>query len=512
VEVADCLESIRKMFSATSSTSVVFSILSALAEGADRLVVKVALDGDLDVELGAVLPLAVEDYLEDFKTDESRREFEQLLKRSAAQVKLQRPRSQESYQREAAYERAGRYIVDRSDVLIAVWDGRESQGHGGTAEIVDYARQRGVPVLVVSTGEASARSLDQLSVSREARRRLAASDAFRRIDQYNKVSLRSGRARNRIGAERARLGKPLEGSSMHWQFMHVANWALPRLARADKLAVSNQRYHRMLAWAIHTLAALAVTVVAVQTLFLASEPGWLILEVVLVLALLLTVATGRRARLHDHWIGYRSLAEAFRSALFFSLSGGEDRQRAAISRVLGEPEEAWFQRAFSQAWRSCPEVTLDRSDAASLRNFLVEAWIDQQIAYHRRTSDRWQSLHTLCTWIMTTFATATVVVALAHIARVGRGDWVEEALKLSALTLPAFGGAVAGLREYGQLRLHAERSRRTEKRLRALKERLALSSTLATVRRLAADTQKAMVDETLDWYGVVEFQDVEIMI
>ncbi|MGD1058024.1 MAG: DUF4231 domain-containing protein, partial [Solirubrobacteraceae bacterium] len=436
--------------------------------------------------------------------------FEELLARSAACVELQGGRLRESRHREEAYDRAGRYIVDRSDVLIAIWDGREPQGHGGTAEIVEYARQCGVPVLVVPTGTGDSRSASAEGFVREPSRRFLTIEAFRRIDQYNKVSLRS--ESKRIGAERARLGKPLEGSSMHWRFMLVANWALPHLARADKLAVSNQRYHRALAWATHLLAAFAVTVVAVQTLFLASEPSWLVIEVLLVLALLLAVAIGRRAHLHEHWIGYRSLAEAFRSALFFALSGSEDSGRTASSRVVGEPEEAWFQRAFSQAWRDCPEITLERGDAAPLRNFLVEAWTDHQIDYHRHTAERWHRLHTICTWIMGMFAVATITVAVLHIAEVGRGSWVEEALKLSALILPAFGGAVAGLREYGQLRVHAERSRRAEKRLRALKERLALSSSLASVRRLAADTQQVMVDETLDWYGVVEFQDVEIMI
>ncbi len=516
LEVVDRLEAIRQMLPDSDCTPIVFSILSALAEGADRLVAKVALDAvpNLHVELGAVLPLAVDDYLEDFPTDTSREEFKELLERSAATIELQETRPVDAHQRETAYDRAGRYIVDHSDVLIAIWDGREPQGHGGTAEIVEYARERGVPVLVIPTGgwDVGASSLEGVSFPREFSRRSATIEAFRRIDQYNRVSLRKERSRKRSGAERARLGKPLENSAMHWRFMLVADWALPHLARADKLALLNQRYHRALAWAIHLLAALAVTVVAVQTLFLKKEPGWLVIEVALVLALLLAVAAGRRVHLHEHWLGYRSLAEAFRSGMFFALSGGEDSTRAASSGVLGEPDEAWFQRAFSQAWRSCPQVTLEHGDAVSLRNFLVDAWVDHQIDYHRHTSKRWQRLHSLCTWTMGVFALATITVALLHVFNVGRGTWLEEALKLSALTLPAFGGAVAGLREHGQLRLHAERSKRTENRLRALKERLAASSTLASVRRLAADTQLVMVDETLDWYGVVEFQDVEIMI
>ena len=260
------------------------------------------------------------------------------------------------------------------------------------------------------------------------------------------------------------------------------------------------------------LAAFAVTDVAIQTLFSPRDPTPLIGEVFFVLLLLLAVAIGRCAHLHERWLGYRSLAEAFRSALFFALSGVDDQQRMVSAGILGEPEEAWFQRAFSQAWRSCPEVMLEREDATSLRNFLVEAWVDHQIAYHLHRAKRWKDLHSLCTWAMSAFAVATITVAALHIARVGHRLSSEKVLELAALTLPAFGGAVAGLREYGQLRLHEERSRRSATRLQALKDRLAVSSTLESVRRLAADTQRVMVDETLDWYGVVEFQDVDIVI
>ena len=42
--------------------------------------------------------------------------------------------------RTEAYEQAGRYIVEHSDVLLAVWDGLPARGRGGTAEIVAWAR------------------------------------------------------------------------------------------------------------------------------------------------------------------------------------------------------------------------------------------------------------------------------------------------------------------------------------------------------------------------------------
>jgi hypothetical protein len=43
----------------------------------------------------------------------------------------------------------GRAVVDRSDVLMAVWDGQPARGLAGTADVGAYARERGVPVEVI---------------------------------------------------------------------------------------------------------------------------------------------------------------------------------------------------------------------------------------------------------------------------------------------------------------------------------------------------------------------------
>ena len=55
--------------------------------------------------------------------------------------------------RKRAYEQVGRHVVDHCDVLIAVWDGKPSRGRGGTAEIVAYARERKLPLIIVSSDD-----------------------------------------------------------------------------------------------------------------------------------------------------------------------------------------------------------------------------------------------------------------------------------------------------------------------------------------------------------------------
>ncbi len=120
-------------------------VVSALAEGADRLVATEVLAGP-DATLEASLPLPPAEYLGDFTGDASKAEFTEMLGQ-AASVWVARPGGS----RDEAYERAGRHVVDRADVLIALWDGEPPRGHGGTATVVSYAREQGVPVAWVPT-------------------------------------------------------------------------------------------------------------------------------------------------------------------------------------------------------------------------------------------------------------------------------------------------------------------------------------------------------------------------
>jgi hypothetical protein len=113
--------------------------LSSLAIGADQMFAEIALDHG--ARLTAVLPSA--DYERTFAADELVL-FRKLLDRTHRQVVL-------GYAEvcDEAYYEAGTYIADHSDLVLAVWDGRPARGHGGTGEIVGYARSRGTPVSVI---------------------------------------------------------------------------------------------------------------------------------------------------------------------------------------------------------------------------------------------------------------------------------------------------------------------------------------------------------------------------
>jgi hypothetical protein len=122
-----------------------FGVISPLAEGADRLVVEIVLRQP-GAHLEAILPLPIDDYRVDFTTPASRREFDGLLA-LARRTTILPPMAS----RDAAYAQAGRQVVARCDVLIALWDGLPARGLGGTAETVAWARAQGVPLVWILT-------------------------------------------------------------------------------------------------------------------------------------------------------------------------------------------------------------------------------------------------------------------------------------------------------------------------------------------------------------------------
>jgi hypothetical protein len=121
-------------------------VLSPLAEGADRLVAEVVLEHP-GAGLSAVLPLPQDDYEQDFGTPESVQDFRRLLARASEVVVL--PPVAE---RNEAYANVGEYVLNHCEVLVAIWDGQPAQGRGGTAEVVQEALARGLPVLHVLAG------------------------------------------------------------------------------------------------------------------------------------------------------------------------------------------------------------------------------------------------------------------------------------------------------------------------------------------------------------------------
>ena len=112
----------------------------SLAVGADQIFARalLAAGGRLHV----IIPCS--GYLSTFTTAEARASYKELLDLSASSERLAYGSPTEE-----AFMAAGRLVADRSDLLLAVWDGGPAAGLGGTADVVHYAKEHGKAVEIV---------------------------------------------------------------------------------------------------------------------------------------------------------------------------------------------------------------------------------------------------------------------------------------------------------------------------------------------------------------------------
>jgi hypothetical protein len=123
-----------------------YTLISPLAEGADCLFAEKGLQF-LSARLVVPLPLLVKEYLQDFTTERAKRDFQRLLDQADEVIQMPAQAT-----REQAYQLVGEYVVSHSDILVAIWDGRSAQGPGGAGEVVQMARQRGLPLIWIMAG------------------------------------------------------------------------------------------------------------------------------------------------------------------------------------------------------------------------------------------------------------------------------------------------------------------------------------------------------------------------
>lgn len=120
--------------------------VTALAPGTDQLFA--SLVREQGGRLHVVLP--ARQYELSLKDGEARERFRTFLAQADEVETLDHDAPSDP-----AYMAAGRRVVELSDRLIAVWDGEEARGLGGTGDVVAYARERGVPVEVIWPAGAS---------------------------------------------------------------------------------------------------------------------------------------------------------------------------------------------------------------------------------------------------------------------------------------------------------------------------------------------------------------------
>ncbi len=110
-------------------------ILSALAEGADMLAAKAAIEEK--IQLHVILPYDQNTYMDSFDDKSNIEVFNDLIERSSRKDTL----ACASSDKKNCYKNLGQHLADHCNILIALWDGNSSSKEGGTSWVVTYKKE-----------------------------------------------------------------------------------------------------------------------------------------------------------------------------------------------------------------------------------------------------------------------------------------------------------------------------------------------------------------------------------
>jgi len=161
-EVASIIAGLRRDYLGRDGETPIV-VLSSLAEGADRLVARVALAQG--ARLVAPMPMPIDEYRRDFEPGLSpgnAAEFDALLAQAIATPVIPflpgnslASVREDNAKRSEQYRAVGLFIVRHASILIALWDGADGKmSAGGTAEVVSFKR-RGIPLAVSGSARVS---------------------------------------------------------------------------------------------------------------------------------------------------------------------------------------------------------------------------------------------------------------------------------------------------------------------------------------------------------------------
>jgi hypothetical protein len=517
----------------------VLRVISPLAEGADMLVAEEALAEGY--ELQCALPFDRLEYEKDFTDGGSLEKYRKLLGNATSVLELDGSRATPDLENEA-YQTVGRMVLAQSDVLIAIWDGEDAKGKGGTGQIVRESLVSEIPVVWISS-IAPHETLVLMGGEYEGFRKVGLRELELRLKRVLKPEYPSKPDLSRtyfnekqptwtwgfisecfcdvFSFERIETGGFRvrdfeEETEDEWRRVWDACPDFPQSVKdqindrfllhytwADKLANYYSNIYRSSFVANYLMAGFAVFFALLPPLPWCDNFWcmnlWNICELILIVLIILITAIGNWRHWHERWIDYRLLSEQIRQLRFLAPLGlTTPAFRVPAHDTYGDPRSSWVNWHFRAIVREAGIVgtRIDKDYLKSYRDFLSSKEISAQIDYHNRNSPRFRRINHILHLIGGGLFVLTFIACAVHL-RVH-----SYLLTFLAAVLPAFGAAFYGIRTHGEFGLIAKRSDAMSAHLENLKNELdnpALVPSYRLLGYIAENTAQVMSSETLDW-------------
>jgi SMODS and SLOG-associating 2TM effector domain 1 len=523
--VQAALDEIRTQFGAPRETPVVFRAISPLAEGADRIVARALLESEKGIaDLEVPMPFTRARYVQDFGSSESREEFDELAG-NAVFVRCVVPAANSD---DEAYEQVGRWIAERCDILIAVWDGLPASGRGGTGDVARYAMGREIgkarvpiPLIVVSPSEAVTEIVGfDPDGWKTTKRWTMVKDAFRDFAVLNRdwgLTDEFAAHETSAKAEFFPKGRP-DTAATNGQTSPPSDWAwveqvgddlLPYYVRADLLASFWQRAHSCASVGTVALATGAVICATLRSVYWPEVLAFAWAEVTLLVIILGIVLGEFWLDPRRRWISARALAERLRTLPYLTLVNPRVdvfSLEQPLRETAFEPDAAvsWHLRAFLEVWEQRPARTITDSDLPFLLRIIIGGWLEGQIAYHQQRARQHQSRHDFFHYAAFAAFALTLIAAIVSVT-----NHVGPTTEALAIILPAVGAALGSINAQREHRRHSRRYSLMADRLDKLKDALEVTDRLPRARQLLLSAAHVAWSENDEWLNVMNVHEVE---
>ncbi|GAB5482777.1 MAG: hypothetical protein Pars92KO_25340 [Parasphingorhabdus sp.] len=439
---------------------------------------------------------------------------------------------QESARRAAL---AGQILIEQSDLIIAVWDGKSTANVGGTGYTVAKALDLGSPVIWVNPQSPEdwtiLYSSESLAVQSQHSDVQDRSETLMQIvrnivcpedipeaglsafldEKWHDKSARLTHAFRRVEAMFDGGGNPFRklvqryekpdevASGSGAQLLNVTkslpfsdpelpekidNMAMQNFAWADGISSRLSDHYRGGMIVNFILSAFAIVGGILYLPLVSPEQKWIfaLFEFLLLLGIVIITFRGQKYRWHGRWFETRRVAEYFRHSPLLLILGAA----RAPGQWLRGTETSWPEWYVRQSLRTIglPRAKITAPYLRSTLSALLECHVVQQRDYHSDKSKRLKAVHhNLDRLSEFLFGLAVLSVAIYLVLKGASAmNLIDSgiALKLSktftvlGVFFPTFGAAVAGIRYFGDFERFASISEVTAEKLDAIHSRASL--------------------------------------
>lgn len=389
-KIREVLHDLRKEFPNTP-----LILITALAEGADRLGAETALEEG--IKYIVPLPLPYDEYVKDFPNTKD--EFDNLLGSALGHFELPITKSElyeishEQNARAKRYEKVGAFICKHSQILIALWDGNDISLTGGTSQVVKF-KLEGVPIEYTpyrtildvpdtgpvyhittrriknknQTADSNAVIKRLLPESKSQEEFFGKDGIFSKIDRFNQ---KVGILRiSEIEASRKLLASTITEKEKFISFIY---------GETDSLASQLKKK-----WSTFQISLLAVTGVMLAVFLSYIYFNSLIILVSYLLVYIILVTLFRIGnfthRYHEDYVEYRALAEGLRVEFFLRLAGVHEDSADQYLRKHRKHMQ-WVREIMRSANLFDPQQS---ADLGSIKKY----WIEGQYQYYSHSAKK----------------------------------------------------------------------------------------------------------------------------